>query len=91
MVTLPTPDAVRQGVELLSLGIDADRGFGPLLVVDVGGATTDVYSVVRSTSIGSQRKELVPSATTSDCVGAQRESSMPPAGWASSTRIESRV
>ena len=70
MVTLPTPDAVRQGGELLSLGIDADRGFGPLLVVDVGGATTDVYSVVRSTSIGSQRKELVPSATTSRTVEA---------------------
>jgi uncharacterized protein (TIGR01319 family) len=37
-----TPDLVLRGVELL-----ADRLAGDLLVVDVGGATTDVYSAVR--------------------------------------------
>ncbi|MCC3765256.1 glutamate mutase L [Glycomyces sp. TRM65418] len=41
MVKAATPDAVLTGVELL-----ADRIADDLLVVDVGGATTDVYSVL---------------------------------------------
>jgi uncharacterized protein (TIGR01319 family) len=41
MVKAATPDAVLTGVELL-----ADRTGADLLVVDVGGATTDVYSVL---------------------------------------------
>lgn len=41
MVRAATPDAVLAGVELLAEEIGAD-----LIVVDVGGATTDVYSVV---------------------------------------------
>jgi uncharacterized protein (TIGR01319 family) len=41
MVRAATPDAVLSGVELL-----ADSLGGDLLVVDVGGATTDVYSVL---------------------------------------------
>ena len=42
-----TPDVVLTGVELLSRGLD-DRhpGAGDVVVVDVGGATTDVHSVV---------------------------------------------
>ena len=49
MVKAATPDAVLTGVELLADGIDGDGGVagaGDVLVVDVGGATTDVYSVV---------------------------------------------
>ncbi|HZN17611.1 MAG TPA: glutamate mutase L, partial [Micromonosporaceae bacterium] len=41
MVRAPTPDAVLTAVELL-----ADHTDGDLLVVDVGGATTDVYSAL---------------------------------------------
>jgi len=41
MVRGATPDFVLTGVELL-----ADSGVGDVVVVDVGGATTDVYSVV---------------------------------------------
>ncbi|HEX6969845.1 MAG TPA: glutamate mutase L [Micromonosporaceae bacterium] len=41
LVRAATPDAVLTGVELL-----ADRTGGDLAVVDVGGATTDVYSVL---------------------------------------------
>ncbi len=37
-----TPDVVLTGVELLAQGLEGD-----LLVVDVGGATTDAYSVVK--------------------------------------------
>ena len=41
LVRAPTPDAVLRGVEVL-----AEVAGGDVLVVDVGGATTDVYSVV---------------------------------------------
>jgi uncharacterized protein (TIGR01319 family) len=51
MVRAATPDAVLTGVELLADALgDRSRGDrslgGDLLVVDVGGATTDVYSVL---------------------------------------------
>jgi uncharacterized protein (TIGR01319 family) len=47
MVRGATPDVVLAGVELLARGLDDDRpGAGDVAVVDVGGATTDVHSVV---------------------------------------------
>jgi uncharacterized protein (TIGR01319 family) len=46
MVRAATPDAVLAGVEALADGAGAVPGAGDVLVVDVGGATTDVYSVV---------------------------------------------
>jgi hypothetical protein len=46
MVRAATPDAVLAGVELLADGHGETVGAGDVLVVDVGGATTDVYSVV---------------------------------------------
>ncbi len=44
-VQAATPDAVLSGVELLADGTDEHPGVGDVVVVDVGGATTDVYSV----------------------------------------------
>jgi uncharacterized protein (TIGR01319 family) len=42
-----TPDVVLTGVELLARGLGDDRpGAGDVVVVDIGGATTDVHSVV---------------------------------------------
>jgi len=47
MVQGATPDVVLTAVELLAHGLDEEnRGAGDVVVVDVGGATTDVYSVV---------------------------------------------
>ncbi len=48
LVRAPTPDVVLRGVELLSTGSRpaARRGVGDVVLVDVGGATTDVYSAV---------------------------------------------
>lgn len=44
----PTPGAVLLGAELLSLGTHNVEGIGDLLVIDLGGATTDVHSVLPS-------------------------------------------
>jgi uncharacterized protein (TIGR01319 family) len=41
-----TPDVVLRAVELLARGPAGKEGVGGLVLVDVGGATTDVYSVV---------------------------------------------
>ena len=47
MVRGATPDVVLTAVELLAQGLDAEHpGAGDVVVVDVGGATTDVHSVV---------------------------------------------
>ncbi|MEO8329692.1 MAG: glutamate mutase L, partial [Candidatus Nanopelagicales bacterium] len=46
VVRAATPDAVLAGVELLADGWEELSGIGDVVVVDVGGATTDVYSVV---------------------------------------------
>jgi len=43
-VLMPTPSAVLTAAELLSNGYGEVSGLGNLLLVDVGGATTDVYS-----------------------------------------------
>ncbi len=44
-IVMPTPSAVLAASKALADGTYAEAGLGPLLVVDVGGATTDVYSV----------------------------------------------
>ena len=44
-IVMPTPSAVLQALELLSRGCGGESGLGDLLAVDVGGATTDVYSM----------------------------------------------
>lgn len=44
-ILMPTPAAVLQAVELLSKGYEDEIGIGELIAVDVGGATTDIYSI----------------------------------------------
>ena len=44
-VVLPTPMAVIEGVRLGADGTGSEKGWGDMLVVDVGGATTDVHSI----------------------------------------------
>lgn len=43
-VTMPTPVAVLNAARLLAEGAGGGRGLGDLIVVDPGGATTDVHS-----------------------------------------------
>ena len=51
-VLMPTPAAVLEGARLLADGITETPGLGPLLVVDVGGATTDVHSIADGSPTG---------------------------------------
>jgi uncharacterized protein (TIGR01319 family) len=44
-VVLPTPMAVLEGIRLGADGTPSEKGWGDMLVVDVGGATTDVHSI----------------------------------------------
>lgn len=44
---IPTPLAVLRACELLSTGTRNEAGIGELLAVDLGGATTDVYSIAK--------------------------------------------
>ena len=44
-IMMPTPSAVLQAMTLLAQGCDGEAGIGDLIAVDVGGATTDVYSI----------------------------------------------
>ena len=44
-VLMPTPAAVMEGARLLADGCGSAAGLGDLVVVDPGGATTDVHSV----------------------------------------------
>lgn len=64
MVRGATPDVVLTGVELLAHGLDEQHpGAGDVVVVDVGGATTDVHSVV----------EVDPETASVDGAGLSRE------------------
>lgn len=46
-VMMPTPAAVLSAAELLAQGYGSERGLGELMIVDVGGATTDVHSIAK--------------------------------------------
>lgn len=44
-VLMPTPAAVLEGARLISQGAGSANGLGDLVVIDPGGATTDVHSI----------------------------------------------
>ena len=44
-IMMPTPSAVLQAMNLLAQGCEGEPGIGDLVAVDVGGATTDIYSI----------------------------------------------
>lgn len=44
-IMMPTPSAVLAAMELLAKGSGDELGIGELIAVDVGGATTDIYSI----------------------------------------------
>jgi uncharacterized protein (TIGR01319 family) len=46
-VIMPTPSAVLEAARLIAGGCGNNAGFGELIVIDPGGATTDVHSIAR--------------------------------------------
>jgi uncharacterized protein (TIGR01319 family) len=44
-IMMPTPSAVMKAMQLLAEGWGDETGIGDLIGIDVGGATTDVYSI----------------------------------------------
>jgi uncharacterized protein (TIGR01319 family) len=42
---MPTPVAVLNAAVLLANGVDGEEGLGEIIVIDIGGATTDIDSV----------------------------------------------
>lgn len=46
-ILMPTPSAVLSAAELLAQGHGSEAGLGELMIVDVGGATTDVHSIAK--------------------------------------------
>jgi uncharacterized protein (TIGR01319 family) len=54
-VILPTPSAVLEAAKLLSDGYLDEEGLGEIVVVDIGGATTDLYSICSS----SKRSDVI--------------------------------
>ena len=44
-ILMPTPAAVLKAAEVLSEGTDEEEGIGDLIIVDIGGATTDIHSI----------------------------------------------
>ncbi|HET8566233.1 MAG TPA: glutamate mutase L [Solirubrobacterales bacterium] len=65
MVKMPTPEAVLEATRLLSRGTDGIAGLGDVMVIDVGGATTDVHStrVVEAAAPGIEDPLLPPPPT----------------------------
>jgi len=54
-VVLPTPSAVLEAAKLLSEGYLEEPGLGEIVIVDIGGATTDMYSICSS----SKRSDVI--------------------------------
>ncbi len=44
-IIMPTPEAVLLAAELLAKGHEDEEGFGEIMVIDIGGATTDVHTI----------------------------------------------
>ena len=44
-ILMPTPAAVLKAARVLGEGSDEEEGIGDLVIVDIGGATTDIHSI----------------------------------------------
>ena len=44
-ILMPTPAAVLKAARILADGTDLEEGIGELIIIDIGGATTDVHSI----------------------------------------------
>ncbi|MCX5773441.1 MAG: methylaspartate mutase accessory protein GlmL [Fusobacteria bacterium] len=44
-IILPTPAAVLEAAKILAMGSENEEGLGSIIIVDIGGATTDIHSI----------------------------------------------
>lgn len=49
-MVMPTPASVLRAGHLLSKGCGRHKGWGPTMLVDIGGATTDIHSYIAQTA-----------------------------------------
>ncbi|UWG97889.1 glutamate mutase L [Dehalobacter sp. DCM] len=57
---IPTPGAVLMGTELIAQGTHGKAGYGNVVVIDIGGATTDIHSVLPDfANLSNEEKGLV--------------------------------
>lgn len=56
----PTPAAVLKAGELLYRGTEQEPGIGPYMMVDIGGATTDIYSFAENIAYDGARTAGLP-------------------------------
>jgi uncharacterized protein (TIGR01319 family) len=47
-VVIPTPGAILMAAELIASGTYEEEGVGDLILIDIGGATTDIHSILPS-------------------------------------------
>jgi uncharacterized protein (TIGR01319 family) len=47
-VVVPTPGAILMAAELLARGTFVEEGVGDVIIIDIGGATTDIHSILPS-------------------------------------------
>lgn len=59
-ILMPTPTAVLKAATLLADGFEDEVGLGELMVIDVGGATTDVHSIGFGSMVPGAVKKDVP-------------------------------
>ena len=52
-ILMPTPTSVLNAAGLLARGTESEAGMGEMMIVDIGGATTDVHTASRGTPTGS--------------------------------------
>lgn len=72
LVRMATPDAVLQGVELLARMLEESGLPGGVVIVDVGGATTDVHSSasLASSEVAGYHRALLPQSDNARTVEA---------------------
>lgn len=79
-ILMPTPSAVLLAGELLTKGTDTESGIGELMIIDIGGATTDVHSFAEQTSYEGARlsgaKETYSKRTVESDLGVRESSGL---------------
>lgn len=79
-ILMPTPSAVLSAGELLTKGTASESGIGELMIIDIGGATTDVHSFAEQSSYRGARlsgaKETYSKRTVESDLGVRESSGL---------------